>query len=149
MRYYLRSANTSDLQALLMLIHAKADFDGCPQAVMATAEKLNLTLFGSLPMAHVLLAESDSGGPPIGFASYHFTYSTFLAQPSLWLDDLFVQAEHRNQAIGTQFIQQLCQIAHDHGCGRIDWTVDIHNHPGIRFYERPITNPSAFVPVES
>ncbi len=142
MSYYIRSANSNDLQNLLRLIHLKSEFDGCPSAVTATAEKLNQTLFGSQPMAYILLAEatSEQGGEqgdlPVGYASYHFTYSTFLAQPSLWLDDLFVKSEYRNQSIGTQFIQQLCQIADSHGCGRIDWTVNVHNHLGIRFYQR-------------
>jgi GNAT superfamily N-acetyltransferase len=150
MHYHLRSANLNDLPNLLALIHAKAEFDGCPGAVTATAAKLKQTLFSAQPMAYVLLAEADRnnvgdnaedeqnhfGEPPIGFASYHFTYSTFLAQPSLWLDDLFVQREHRNRAVGTQLIQQLCHIAHRHGCGRIDWTVAINNQAGIRFYQR-------------
>lgn len=128
-------ATAADLRTLLGLIHLKAEFDGCPTAVTATAEKLNNTLFSSPPLAHILLAEIDSK-TPAGFASYHFTYSTFSAQPSLWLDDLFVKDEYRNQAIGTDLIQRLCQIAHEHGCGRIDWTVDIHNQAGIHFYER-------------
>jgi GNAT superfamily N-acetyltransferase len=136
MPYHLRSANLSDLQNLLALIHAKAEFDGCPSAVTATAEKLKQTLFASQPIAYILLAEAESENLPIGFASYHFTYSTFLAQPSIWLDDLFVKSEHRNRAIGTQFIRQLCHIAHRQGCGRLDWTVNINNHSGIRFYQR-------------
>ncbi|WP_121971005.1 GNAT family N-acetyltransferase [Leptolyngbya sp. BC1307] len=135
MPHHIRPATAADLHTLLGLIHLKAEFDGCPAAVTATAEKLNNTLFSSQPLAHVLLAETDSD-IPVGFASYHFTYSTFRAQPSLWLDDLFIKSEHRNQSIGTDLIQRLCQIAHEHGCGRIDWTVDIHNQGGIRFYER-------------
>ena len=148
MHYSIHPAVPADLQHLLQLIHLKAEFDGCPNAVTATADKLNNTLFTPQPMAHVLLAKTQSdthskeqnkgpSGPmPIGFASYHFTYSTFLAQPSLWLDDLFVMRDYRNQAIGARLIQQLCEIAERHGCGRIDWTVNIHNNAGIRFYER-------------
>lgn len=140
MNYAIHPAVPADLQALLKLIHLKAEFDGCPNAVTATAEKLGNTLFTSQPMAHVLLAKTQKNAQldpqPIGFASYHFTYSTFLAQPSLWLDDLFVMSDYRNQAIGTRLIQQLCKIADHHGCGRIDWTVSINNDAGIRFYER-------------
>ncbi|MGB7084820.1 MAG: GNAT family N-acetyltransferase [Phormidesmis sp.] len=138
MRYRIRPATSDDLPSLLSLIHLKADFDGCPSEVTATAEKLSQTLFTSPPMAHILLAEmsEETNSSPTGFASYHFTYSTFRAQPSIWLDDLFVKKEHRNQALGTRFIQQLCQIAHQQGCGRIDWTVDVENQAGIRFYQR-------------
>ncbi|MEL6489724.1 MAG: GNAT family N-acetyltransferase [Cyanobacteria bacterium J06621_3] len=137
-----RLANTSDIPNLLTLIRLKADFDGCPQSVKATAEKLEATLFSERPMGYVLLAKSAStqaseySGLPLGFASYHFIYSTFLAQPGLWLDDLFVREGHRNQSIGVQLIQALRDTAKQNNCGRIDWTVDINNAAGIRFYER-------------
>jgi len=135
---HIRPAIATDIPHLLSLIHQKAAFDGCPQAVKATAQKLETTLFSSTPLAHVLLVETptQSNTALIGFASYHFTYSTFLAQPSLWLDDLFLQSEYRSQGIGTQLIQTLCQVAHQHHCGRIDWTVDVDNAAGIRFYQR-------------
>lgn len=153
----IRSAQPSDIPNLLTLLHLKARFDGCPQGVRATAEKLNATLFSEQPMAYILLAESTepdasqtatvlpdtSGLPidlpvglPVGFASYHFIYSTFLAQPGLWLDDLFIREGYRNQALGTQLVQRLCEIAQQHNCGRIDWTVDVNNAAGMRFYER-------------
>lgn len=137
--YRIRTATAADLPNLLPLIHLKADFDGCPNAVTATTEKLSRTVFAQPPMAYILLAEADGSpeaAPPVGFASYHFTYSTFRAQPSLWLDDLFVKRDYRNRAIGTQLVQQLCQIAHRQGCGRIDWTVNVRNQAGIRFYQR-------------
>jgi ribosomal protein S18 acetylase RimI-like enzyme len=146
MRYTIRPAISADLQDLLALIHLKAQFDGCPSAVTATAQKLNNSIFAEQPLAHILLVEADPTNPsadpltnglvPIGFLSYYFTYSTFLAQSSLWMDDLFLKSEYRNQAIGTRLMQQLCQIAHRQGCDRIDWTVNIHNSAGIRFYQR-------------
>ncbi len=138
----IRTATAADLPKLLDLLQLKAAFDGCPEALKATSANLEATLFGHQPMAYVLLAapvanaDSQLLSSPVGFASYHFTYSTFLAQPSLWLDDLFVKADYRNQAIGSQLMQRLCQIAHSHGCGRIDWTVNVNNAAGIRFYQR-------------
>jgi GNAT superfamily N-acetyltransferase len=131
----IRLATVTDLPHILDLLRLKADFDGCPHALLATAEKLEATLFCLRPMAYILLAENENA-PPIGFASYHFTYSTFRAQPSIWLDDLFVKSTARNQSVGAQLIQRLCQIAAEHGCGRIDWTVDVNNQAGIRFYQR-------------
>lgn len=137
MTYHIRAANQKDLSNILTLIHHKASFDGCPNSVTATNDKLKSTLFCPRPLAHILLVESDNPDePPVGFASYHFTYSTFLAQPSIWLDDIFVESAHRNQSIGTQIVEQLCQIALRHNCGRIDWTVDVNNTAGIRFYQR-------------
>ena len=137
MNYRIRAANLEDLSSILTLIHHKAAFDGCPNSVTATYEKLKSTIFSDRPMAHILLAESDRPDTlPVGFASYHFTYSTFLAQPSIWLDDIFIESDHRNQSIGTRLIEQLCQIARQHNCGRIDWTVDVDNAAGIRFYQR-------------
>ncbi|MEL6855998.1 MAG: GNAT family N-acetyltransferase [Cyanobacteria bacterium J06607_13] len=142
---HIRPATITDLPRILELIHLKAEFDGCPEAVEATAEALTTTLFCDRPMAHILLAENDAATntsaqtrptSPLGFASYHFTYSTFLAKPGLWLDDLFVRSEHRNRAIGATLIQTLCSIASQHSCGRIDWTVDVNNQAGIRFYQR-------------
>lgn len=132
----IREAIAPDLPQIMRLIHLKAEFDGCPQSVRATLPKLKDTLFTQTPMAYVLLAETTDSPNPIGFASYHFTYSTFLAQPSIWLDDLFIESAHRNQSIGTQLIQTLCKIARARSCGRVDWTVDVENQAGIRFYQR-------------
>ena len=131
----IRPATSQDIPQILNLIHLKATFDRCPQTVTATPEKLQNTLFTPNPIAHILLAEPTPNAP-IGFASYHFTYSTFLAQPSLWLDDLFIHKTHRNQSTGTHLIRTLCQIAQQKGCGRIDWTVDTQNQSAIRFYQR-------------
>ena len=134
----IRHATSADLPQIMDLIHLKANFDGCPGSVTATPEKLEQTLFSSQPMAHILLAdvEASKTQTAVGFASYHFTYSTFLAQPSIWLDDIFIKQAFRNQSIGAKLIEQLCEIAVEHGCGRIDWTVDVDNAAGIRFYQR-------------
>jgi len=133
---HIRLATAQDLPDVMTLLRLKAEFDGCPEALLATPEKLESTLFGPSPMAYILLVNVDSAPSPIALASYHFTYSTFLAQPSIWLDDLFVTAGYRNQSIGAKLIQYLCQIAQKQGCGRIDWTVDVDNAAGIRFYRR-------------
>ncbi|WP_230968012.1 hypothetical protein [Nostoc sp. WHI] len=83
-----RDANKRDIAAIMELIYLKAEFDGCPESVEATPKKLEMDLFGEKPLAFVLLAEVDRN--PIGLATYHFIYSTFLAKPGIWLDDLTV-----------------------------------------------------------
>lgn len=132
--FILRDATSSDIDIILELIHLKAEFDGNPESVLATPERLRNDLFGDNPLAWVLLAEIQ--GTPVGFATYHQIYSTFLAKPGIWLDDLYVKDEYRSKQIGQALIFRLCQIAHEAGCGRIDWTVAVTNIRGIRFYEK-------------
>ncbi|MDZ8183831.1 MAG: GNAT family N-acetyltransferase [Nostoc sp. ChiSLP02] len=130
----IRYATQEDIPTIMELIYLKAEFDGCPESVEATPQKLEVDLFGENPLAFVLLAEVE--GEAIGLATYHFIYSTFLAKPGIWLDDLYVKAEHRNHKIGEALILRLRQIAQEKGCGRIDWTVALSNDRGIKFYER-------------
>lgn len=130
----IRAAIATDLATIMQLIHLKAAFDGCPEAVMATADRLKQDLFGQAPRSSVLLVEVAEA--VIGFATYHSIYSTFLAKPGLWLDDLFLKPQFRGQGIGTQLMQRLCEIAIETGCERIDWTVAVNNHLGIQFYEK-------------
>lgn len=130
----IRQANQSDIPTIMELIRLKAEFDGCPETVEATPQKLEDTLFSEHPLAFVLLAEID--GSPIGFATYHRIYSTFLSQPGLWLDDLYIKAEYRNRGTGKALIGYLCQITQKIGGGRIDWTVAVNNPQAIKFYEK-------------
>ncbi|MBD2726008.1 GNAT family N-acetyltransferase [Nostoc sp. FACHB-892] len=130
----IREANQRDIPAIMELIHLKAEFDGCPKSVQATSQKLEIDLFGEKPLAFVLLAEVD--GDAIGLATYHSTYSTFLAKPGIWLDDLYIKAEHRSHRVGQALMLRLRQIGQEKGCGRIDWTVAVSNERGIKFYER-------------
>ncbi|GAB4374934.1 MAG: GNAT family N-acetyltransferase [Elainellaceae cyanobacterium] len=130
----IREAISADIHVLMNLIQLKAEFDGCPELVQATAEQLTQDLFEPPVLATVLLAEVE--GEVVGFASYHRIYSTFLAKPGIWLDDLYLKEPFRYQGIGQQLIQRLCQVAHELGCGRIDWTVAVNNPPAIQFYEK-------------
>lgn len=133
-QFSIRDATQTDIPTIMELIYLKAEFDGCPESVKATQNKLEDALFGENPLAFVLLAKIDED--PIGFATYHRIYSTFLAQPGIWLDDLYVKAEHRSNGVGEALIRRLCQIAQEMGCGRIDWTVATTNARAIKFYER-------------
>lgn len=130
----IRNANQQDISLIMELLSLKAQFDGSRESLKATPQQLELDLFGEKPLAFVLLAEVD--GNAIGFATYHFNYSTFLAKPGIWLDDLYIKAEYRSLLIGEKLMLRLRQIAQEKGCGRIDWTVAIHNEGGIKFYQR-------------
>ncbi|NMG08121.1 GNAT family N-acetyltransferase [Brasilonema sp. UFV-L1] len=133
-QFLIRDANVSDVSTIMELIKLKAEFDGCLDFVEATPKKLEDTLFCENPLAFVLLAEIDKN--PIGFATYHQIYSTFLAQPGIWLDDLYIKAEYRKHGIGEALIKHLCEMTQKIGGGRIDWIVATHNAPAIQFYEK-------------
>jgi GNAT superfamily N-acetyltransferase len=75
-------------------------------------------------------------GRPIGLALFFFTYSTFLGQPTLYLEDLFVLPEERGHGAGGALLRALARIAMRRGCGRMEWAVLDWNRPSIRFYRR-------------
>ena len=130
----IRDVKESELQALLDLIKAKAAFDGCPDSLRATVDSLREALFSANRLAHALVAEV--AGEIVGMATYYATFSSFIAKPGLWLDDLFVQDTSRNLGIGEALMKRLCSIAAAGGCGRVDWHVLHSNEGGKRFYRR-------------
>lgn len=130
----IRAATLANLDLLLSFIAQKAEFDGQLSQLQATPETLRQTLFAEAPLAQALLAEVNKVA--IGFALFYFTYSSFLAKPSLWIDDLFVQPHMRNQGIGTALMQEIFQVAQAKSCGRIEWTVATQNVNAIAFYQK-------------
>ncbi len=132
-RPIIRRAHPEDISTILALLRLKADFDGCPEALEATADRLQRDLFGDRPLAYVLLAEI--GATVGGFATYHINYSTFLAHPGIWLDDLYLQPDYRHYGIGKLLMRHLCQMVQSIDGARIDWTVAVDNLNAIGFYQ--------------
>ncbi|MES2956573.1 MAG: GNAT family N-acetyltransferase [Pseudomonadota bacterium] len=130
----IRSIQESELPELLALIQAKAVFDGCPETLRATVESLRSALFEQRPLAQALVAEVD--GRLAGMATYYAIFSSFIAKPGLWLDDLFVYDSFRGTGIGEALVRNLCRIAKEGGCGRVDWHVSNINERGKKFYRR-------------
>jgi GNAT superfamily N-acetyltransferase len=129
-----RHIDQSELPQLLSLLQAKAEFDGCPESLLATTESLRDALFSANPQAHALVVEIN--GQLVGMATYYTIFSSFIAKPGLWLDDLYVYEEYRGQRIGLALMQQLCKIAEQAGCGRVDWHVSKFNEHGKNFYRK-------------
>lgn len=130
----IREATQQDTSLILQFIRKKAAFDGVPHWVEATEERLSAELFGSNPIAFVLFAEIDHRS--VGFAIYFRTFSSFLARPGIWLDDLFVEESARGQGVGRALLTHLCSIAHREGYGRIEWVTAAANAKGLDFYRR-------------
>ena len=130
-----RSATSDDIPLVLEFIRALADYEKLSDEVEATEATLRATLFpptGS-SVAHCVLA--FDGPTPVGFAIYFFNYSTFLARPGLYLEDLFVQPAFRGRGIGKALLLHLAKLANARGCGRMEWTVLDWNQNAIEFYE--------------
>jgi GNAT superfamily N-acetyltransferase len=127
-------ATEPDLPIILGMICALAEYEKLSHQVTATEAKLRETLFGIKPAAEVLLAHHD--GECAGFAVFFATYSTFVAQPGLYLEDLYVKPHLRGQGIGVALIKHLAEIAVDRGYSRLEWGVLNWNQPSIQFYKK-------------
>jgi GNAT superfamily N-acetyltransferase len=96
--------------------------------------RLREDLLGSRPRYEAYLGRL--GDQPVGFVTFCFTYSTFRARPTLYLEDIFVSEPYRNRGLGTRLFTFCKDEARARGCGRMDWMVLIWNKPSIRFYEK-------------
>lgn len=129
---HIRPARQEDVPSILSFIKDLAEFEKLSHEVVATEEKLKATLFGSRPVAEVLIAEWE--GRPAGFALFFHSYSTFLAKPGIYLEDLFVRTEYRSRGIGEALLQHLAGIAKERSCGRLEWSVLDWNERALKFY---------------
>ena len=130
----IRLAQPDDAPLLLELIKGLAEYEKLSDQVSATAQDLRDTLFGARPAAEALIAELD--GAPAGFALFFSNYSTFLAKPGIYLEDLFVRPEARGHGAGRALLGHLAKLAVARNCGRLEWAVLDWNEPAIDFYEK-------------
>src|SRR5262249_21414628 len=129
----IRPARREDVPLVLDFIRRLAEYEKLLHECEATETQLARTLFpdDGQPVARCVLA--GSAETPVGFAIYFFNYSTFLAWPGLYLEDLFVLPEHRGQGHGKALLLYLAKEANKLGCGRMEWSVLDWNQPAIDF----------------
>src|SRR5438552_2527057 len=128
----IRFATITDTKTICQLIRDLAEYERLAHEVVLDEERVREHLFGPRPFAEVLLAEE--AGFVVGFALFFHNYSTFLGQPGIYLEDLFVQPEHRGKGHGKALLAALAQLAVERDCGRLEWAVLNWNEPAIRFY---------------
>ena len=128
--FLLRAAERRDLAPIAALIRELADFERLPCA--ATPEALAPHLFGERPVAEAVVAEA--GGEVVAFALFFTNFSTFLARPGLYLEDVYVKPAWRRHGIGRALIGHLGALAVERGCGRFEWSVLDWNDNAIGFY---------------
>jgi GNAT superfamily N-acetyltransferase len=135
----LRPAQPTDVDTIFRLIKALAEYEKLSHQVTGSTALLHEHLFGDStteqrPCIEAILAEQE--GNAIGFALFFTNYSTFLTQPGIYLEDLFVMPEYRGQGIGKALLSYLARLAIERNCGRLEWSVLDWNETAIGFYQR-------------
>ena len=128
----IRPARAADLPAVIELIRSLAKFESLPGPDEGAARRFEADFSSTPPRFQLLVAEQ--AGECIGYALYFFTYSTFLARPSLYLEDLFVRPDRRSSGVGRAMLERVAGVAVGAGCGRFEWTVLDWNERAQSFY---------------
>jgi len=128
----IRTAGPEDTPIILGLIKELALYEKLENEVVATEDLLNESLFGEKPFAEVILAEIN--GESAGFTLFFFNFSTFLGQPGLYIEDLYVKPEFRSRGIGKELLKHCATLAKERNCGRMEWWV-LKWNPARKFYE--------------
>lgn len=131
--FTLRPGQIGDVPIILQCIRGLAEYERLSHECLATEATLRESLFGADPSAEVTLA--FDGDVPAGFALWFRHYSTFLARPGIYVEDLFVFPEFRARGLGKKLLASLARTAVERGYGRLEWAVLNWNTPAIGFYE--------------
>ena len=133
----IRASVPADVPALHALIRELARYERLEDAHVGTELQLGEHLFGARRYCEALMAEDLGPGGPrvVGFALFFHNYSTFLTQPGMYLEDLFVLPDARRRGHGRDLLRAVARIAVERGCGRFEWAVLHWNEPAVRFYK--------------
>lgn len=132
----LRLARRVDGPAVLKLIVGLAKFEKLAPLDGAARKRLLRDAFGKHPRFELWLAFVGRRKTPVGYTILFETYSSFLALPTLYLEDIFVLPAFRHLGIGSALLRHCIQLARDRGCGRMEWTCLNWNTKAQQFYEK-------------
>jgi GNAT superfamily N-acetyltransferase len=130
----IRKAKKSDSKEITRLIKELAEFEKLTPPDVQSQKRLLRNAFGKNCILNILVAEKNN--LLVGYAFYFFTYSTFLAKRTLFLEDIYIMKKYRNKGIGKLFFDKLIQTAKEKKCGRMEWIVLDWNKNAINFYEK-------------
>jgi GNAT superfamily N-acetyltransferase len=130
----IRPARQQDTGLLLSMIRELAGYERAADRVLGTEELLAAALFDPPPAAEAVIAAIE--GEPVGFALFHGTFSTWLCQSGIWLEDLYVRPEHRGSGVGRALITHVARLGVQRGCGRVELSALDWNTPALQFYDR-------------
>lgn len=130
----IRKIRKGDEKDFLNLVNALADYEKLKRPDSEAAKRLIRDGFGRRKRFDAFLAFLDS--KPVGYAIIFETYSSFLALPTLYLEDIFISPDYRSQGIGWKLFKTCLKEAKRRGCGRMEWVVLNWNKKAIQFYKR-------------
>lgn len=130
----IRKAKPGDIPVILEMIKELAEYEKLLDKVVATEESLNDAIFGTDQIVEVWLAEV--GKKVIGHVFFFRNFSTFLAKPGLYIEDIYVKQQFRNKGFGKKLLLKVVNIAKEKNYGKVEWSVLDWNKSAIRFYEK-------------
>ena len=119
-KFTIRPAKIDDAATILYFVRELAIYEKAENEVIATESSIKSSMFKDNSGVHGLICEVE--GKAIGFSVYFYNYSTWLAKPGLYLEDLYISPEHRGIGAGVGLLRRLANIALDKGCGRFEWS---------------------------
>lgn len=132
--FTIKPATKKDVPVILAFIKKLADYERLSHEVVATEELLQRTLFGQRRTAEVAIGYFKN--EPVGFVLFFHNFSTFLGQPGIYIEDLFVNESFRRRGFGTALLVHVAKLAAARDCGRLEWSVLDWNEPAINFYQK-------------
>jgi GNAT superfamily N-acetyltransferase len=132
--FRVKSATESEVPVIFSFIKKLAEYERLSSEVVATEELLRETLFGQRRTAEVAIGYLETKA--VGFVLFFHNYSTFLGQPGLYIEDLFVDEDYRRRGYGRALLLHVARLAKERGCGRLEWAVLDWNEPAIGFYKK-------------
>lgn len=129
----IRTAVESDVNRIMEMIRGMAKYEKLTHQLEIDESALRSSLFSDNPVPHALVAEIDDR--VVGYAIYFFNFSTFLGKNGLYLEDLYVDTEHRGKGVGDLLFRSVANIAHTENCGRMEWVALDWNTPALEFYK--------------
>lgn len=129
--FKIRFAEEKDVPLILKFIKGIAEYEKMLDEVVTTEDLLREWVFEK-QSARVIIGELD--GVPVGFSLFFHNFSTFMGRAGLYIEDIFVWPEYRGKGFGKALFLYLAKLAHEEGCGRMEWCCLDWNQPSIDFY---------------
>jgi len=128
-----REIRPDDVPAVVALVRELAEYEKAADEALMTEQQLHTALFGESPklFGHVAVVDEQV----VGMAVWFLNFSTWRGTHGVYLEDLYVQPEHRGTGLGRELLRTLAAVCVEHGYSRLEWSVLDWNAPSIEFYQ--------------